>query len=233
DDIAGLGTVGQIITVNRAVPVVILADGQEQDVRTQQKTVGALLHERDVAFGPQDTVSVDREALISPHMTIKINRVKIVVVKQTETIKHGVTSIKDPNLESGIVTVKTAGHDGQKSVTYRVNYQNGSEQARELLAQTVIAEPVAEVRVLGTMVKSGPTADDWYKLRMCESGNNYANKHNDSFRGAYQFGYATWKAVGGTGDPADASSAEQDMRAGILFSRRGSAPWPVCGRFLN
>ncbi len=233
DDIAGLGNVGQVITINRAVPVVLLADGHEQTVRTQQKTVGGLLHERDVAFGPKDTVSVDREAEIQPKMVIQVNRVKVVVVKQTETIGHEVTTIKDPNLESGTVAVKTPGKPGQKEVTYRVHYQNGSEQVREVLAQTVIEQPVTEVKVYGTKAKSGPTPENWLRLRLCESGNNYANKHNSLYRGAYQFSYGTWGSVGGSGDPADASPAEQDMRAQLLYSRRGASPWPVCGRFLR
>ncbi|HEX7259612.1 MAG TPA: transglycosylase family protein, partial [Candidatus Saccharimonadia bacterium] len=82
-------------------------------------------------------------------------------------------------------------------------------------------------------VKSGPSEDDWYRLRICESGNNYANKHNSLYRGAYQFSYATWKTVGGSGDPADAAPAEQDMRAVMLFNRSGWSQWPVCGRYLR
>ena len=35
------------------------------------------------------------------------------------------------------------------------------------------------------------------------------------------------------GDPAGiAPPAEQDLRARILYDRRGRQPWPVCGRFL-
>jgi len=37
--------------------------------------------------------------------------------------------------------------------------------------------------------------------------------------------WASWRAVGGTGDPADASPAEQDMRALMLYQRAGFAPW--------
>jgi hypothetical protein len=40
---------------------------------------------------------------------------------------------------------------------------------------------------------------------------------------------ATWRSVGGSGDPALASAAEQDRRARALATERGTAPWPVCG----
>ena len=49
------------------------------------------------------------------------------------------------------------------------------------------------------------------------------------YRGAYQFSYSTWAAVGGKGDPAAASMEEQTRRAAILYSRSGPGQWPVCG----
>lgn len=68
-------------------------------------------------------------------------------------------------------------------------------------------------------------------IRQCESGGNYrAISPGGKYRGAYQFDYGTWRSVGGTGDPAAASPAEQDKRAAILYAQRGAQPWPVCGR---
>jgi hypothetical protein len=51
-----------------------------------------------------------------------------------------------------------------------------------------------------------------------------------TYRGAYQFDLPTWASVGGRGDPAAAPPLEQDYRAVVLLQRRGTAPWPVCGR---
>ncbi|UUY06140.1 transglycosylase family protein [Svornostia abyssi] len=61
-------------------------------------------------------------------------------------------------------------------------------------------------------------------------GNPRAISANGMYRGKYQFSRATWRTVGGKGDPAAASEAEQDRRAAILYRRSGPAPWPVCGR---
>jgi peptidoglycan endopeptidase LytE len=67
-------------------------------------------------------------------------------------------------------------------------------------------------------------------IRACESGGNYgAVSSGGQYRGAYQFDYQTWASVGGSGDPAAASPAEQDMRAQQLLNRSGSSPWPNCG----
>ena len=67
-------------------------------------------------------------------------------------------------------------------------------------------------------------------IAACESGGDpHAIGGGGAYRGKYQFDYGTWASVGGSGDPAAASEAEQDRRAAMLYARSGSAPWPVCG----
>ncbi len=68
------------------------------------------------------------------------------------------------------------------------------------------------------------------RISRCESGGNpQAVSASGRYRGKYQFSRATWRTVGGTGDPAAASEAEQDRRAAALLERSGTAPWPNCG----
>lgn len=67
-------------------------------------------------------------------------------------------------------------------------------------------------------------------IAACESGGDpTAVSAGGTYRGLYQFDQGTWESVGGTGDPAAASPAEQSYRAALLYSRSGSSPWPVCG----
>ena len=68
------------------------------------------------------------------------------------------------------------------------------------------------------------------RIAMCESGGNpHAISPGGMYRGLFQFSMATWAAIGGTGDPAQASVAEQYRLAAILYERSGSGQWPVCG----
>jgi hypothetical protein len=64
----------------------------------------------------------------------------------------------------------------------------------------------------------------------CESGGNPATDTGNGFYGKYQFTLQTWQAVGGSGNPAAASEAEQDRRAAALYAQAGAGQWPVCGR---
>jgi hypothetical protein len=58
----------------------------------------------------------------------------------------------------------------------------------------------------------------------------YASDTGNGFYGAYQFTLGTWRSVGGSGNPAHASPAEQDARAWALYESRGLQPWPTPAR---
>ena len=67
------------------------------------------------------------------------------------------------------------------------------------------------------------------KIAQCESGGDpTAISADGTYRGKYQFTRATWRDMGGSGDPAAADEATQDAMAAKLYAVRGSAPWPVC-----
>jgi transglycosylase-like protein len=67
-------------------------------------------------------------------------------------------------------------------------------------------------------------------IASCESGGDpTAVSADGAYHGLYQFDYGTWASVGGSGDPAAASPAEQSYRAALLYSQSGSSPWPICG----
>ena len=76
---------------------------------------------------------------------------------------------------------------------------------------------------------SGDPATVLAKIAQCESGGDpTAISPGGHYRGKYQFSRATWRAMGGTGDPAKASEAEQDRIAAKLLAARGTSPWPNC-----
>jgi peptidoglycan hydrolase-like protein with peptidoglycan-binding domain len=78
---------------------------------------------------------------------------------------------------------------------------------------------------------SGDAAATLQRIAQCESGGNPSAVSADgTYRGKYQFDRDTWRAMGGSGDPADAPEAEQDRIAAALLAQRGTAPWPVCAK---
>jgi hypothetical protein len=75
-----------------------------------------------------------------------------------------------------------------------------------------------------------PVSPKMEAIAACESGGNPRADTGNGFYGKYQFTAQTWASVGGRGNPAEASEAEQDKRAALLYAREGASPWPVCGR---
>jgi len=78
--------------------------------------------------------------------------------------------------------------------------------------------------------KGGGTAT-LEEIAECESGGDPTAVSRDGrYRGKYQFSRATWRSLGGEGDPAKAPEAEQDRLAKLLMKRQGPSAWPTCSK---
>ena len=104
---------------------------------------------------------------------------------------------------------------------------------------TVLTSPKTQVETVGTKSRPAPTYStnglDWEAVAQCESGGNWHINTGNGFYGGLQFDYGTWLSNGGGAyaPRADlASEAQQIAVANHLYARRGSSPWPVCGRRL-
>lgn len=85
--------------------------------------------------------------------------------------------------------------------------------------QPVTTTPVGAVLAYGELAA----------IRACEQGTaGYATNTGNGYYGAYQFSLSTWASVGGTGNPANASPAEQDMRAQMMIDAGRRGEWPNC-----
>jgi peptidoglycan hydrolase-like protein with peptidoglycan-binding domain len=78
----------------------------------------------------------------------------------------------------------------------------------------------------GTAARTGSLLQ---RIGACESGGDpRAVSADGRYRGKYQFSRATWRALGGRGDPAKAPESLQDRMAAKLLAVRGTSPWPNC-----
>ena len=100
-------------------------------------------------------------------------------------------------------------------------------------SQTLAALGLKGVAAPGTAVTATKASTNSSPLlaaiAKCESGGDpTAVSGGGRYRGKYQFTRSTWRSVGGSGDPAQASEAEQDRRAEILMKTAGPSQWPAC-----
>lgn len=87
------------------------------------------------------------------------------------------------------------------------------------------AQPRAHVATPAVSVSDGSV---WDQIARCESGGNWSINTGNGYYGGLQFTLGSWKGVGGSGYPNQASREEQIARAQILQSRQGWGAWPAC-----
>ena len=86
-------------------------------------------------------------------------------------------------------------------------------------------------RTTGKRSSSRGTSGLLARIAACESGGDPAAVSPDGrYRGKYQFSRATWRGLGGKGDPAAAPEAVQDRMAALLLKTQGPGAWPSCAR---
>lgn len=87
--------------------------------------------------------------------------------------------------------------------------------------------------VAGAGAASAASDSQLAALRECESGGNYQINTGNGYYGAYQFSASTWRSLGYSGLPHNASPATQDRAARELQARSGWGQWPACSRKLG
>jgi len=106
---------------------------------------------------------------------------------------------------------------------------------------TTITETTEAATPTPPPAAGGPTAEQWFQVRMCESTNDYTINTGNGYYGAYQFSPVTWNFIAERFRPDligvlphAASPADQDQMAQILYDQPwgGKGQWPTCGRVL-
>jgi peptidoglycan hydrolase-like protein with peptidoglycan-binding domain len=150
---------------------------------------------------------------------------------QTQATAAAKPSVKQVQKALGI---KADGVMGPQTVRALKRFQraHGIRVSGKVNAATLKALGITPVQTDRSLQSSTPTGDPvtiLARIAQCESGGDItAVSANGRYFGKYQFSRATWEALGGSGSPADADEATQDLFAARLYADRGTAPWPAC-----
>jgi predicted ribosomally synthesized peptide with SipW-like signal peptide len=228
---------GMELTITTPKEIVLVNDGQERVVTTTAATAGDLLAEQGIALSETDRTSLFLNQGLLNRMRLQVFRVQVSEIAETTPIAHERVETQDPNVLEGEKTVTQPGVAGEQVTNIRVTVVDGVETAREVLSTSVTREAVPELVTVGTKPRptNTPAADglNWAALAKCESGGRVdAVSSNGLYHGLYQFSVSTWRSVGGSGLPSDASADEQTYRAQLLYNTSGRSSWPHCGKYL-
>ena len=139
-----------VVQVTRAFPVQITADGKTHMLRTTGGSVGSILADAGITLQPEDNVSPAADEKLTAEGDITVRRVMVKNEEIKESIPYESRSINTPDLRYGQSRVSVQGQVGEKTTTYRVEYRDGEEYSRTLLASEVTKQPVTEIVENGT-----------------------------------------------------------------------------------
>lgn len=149
-DFIKTGAIGEQVVVTRATPVNVDLYGTQVVLRTQAKTVGDLIKEKNINIIPKDQIVPAENTPITPGQQISFIRTG----SKTETVKEDIAmpvqTINDANLAYGTNAVRQQGAPGQQVVTYQVAITNNVETARTVIQKVVTRQPVTQIVVVGT-----------------------------------------------------------------------------------
>jgi LysM repeat protein len=113
-------------------------------------------------------------------------------------------------------------------MAYEGKHRKPSAALRNI-ARVVVAGAVVGVPLVVATAQAQADPVNWDAIAQCESGGNWGTSTGNGYYGGLQFSPGTWAANGGSGNPANASKAEQIRVAENVLQSQGIGAWPVCG----
>jgi uncharacterized protein YabE (DUF348 family) len=141
--------VGLQLTILRAKPIVLDLYGKKTEIRTQAKTVGDMLIEKNITLGIKGRVSVPKETPISQGMDVRVWREGVQTVSIDQEIPVSSRLVYDTDRPIGYRAIRTAGTAGIRSITYQLNIKDGVEISRVEIANLITRSATEQIEVIG------------------------------------------------------------------------------------
>lgn len=143
---------GLTITLTRARPITLIADGQSLATRTNQTTVDAALAEAGLALVGQDYATPALDQPLPADGVIRIVRVREETLVSQETLPYETVYQAQADWEIDTVQALQAGVNGAKERRVRVRYEDGVEVSRVDEGEFVAQSPTPYVIGYGTNI---------------------------------------------------------------------------------
>ena len=231
----------------------VIADGTTTDiVASSSEGTTAILEKAGVSAGPIDRVTLENK---DGETTLRVARVVRGTVSTTTEIPYETEEREDAEAEEGTEKTVQEGVAGSEVTEAYQETIDGNVTVSAVLSTTrteptkrVVSKGTKAKKTEDTPASSssgaassgssssgsspaapaavsGDDAAIWAAIAQCESGGNPSINTGNGYYGMYQFSLPTWRSVGGSGLPSDASVEEQTMRARMLHQRSGWGQW--------
>ena len=200
---------GSRLVIDRAVGVMIQADGKQQVAYSTEDTVGGVIESLNLKLSEHDRIVPEADSPLREGMTVSVVRVRKEVTETRRPIAFKVVEQKSADLEEGKTKVVTEGQKGV--VVYKTEkvYEDGQLVSEETVGKTIAKPAVQQVVAVGTKKKaevaiasfSGPpTAAEAQVVKLNGKSVKVKRMLNNVTLTAYSAGFAsTGKSKGDEG----------------------------------
>lgn len=141
---------GARVIIRKGRTFTLNIDGNIEIITTTKKTVREAFEEAGVYLGESDRVEPELDSLIEEGMNVSVYRVAYQEISVDSEIAFTTREVSDSSIAKGTTRIKTKGVNGLVRTRYAITTENGTEVKREVLSQTVISQPKAQVVAVGT-----------------------------------------------------------------------------------
>ncbi len=165
-------TPNMTITIHRARPISIVADGVTVETRARGTTIAAALAEAGLTLVGQDYTIPAEDTPLLPGMHVRVIRVSEDFVMEDTTTAYETLWQADSALEIDQRAVRQTGQNGIARTTYRLRFENGIEVSRTEESNEVVQAVRNQVIAYGTNVvlrtvdTPGGPRQYWRRIRM-------------------------------------------------------------------
>lgn len=154
---------GTEINITRAMTVTVEADGREKVLYVTGGTVRDMLGKASVELREKDLINYPLYMSVKPYDRITITRIDEEVQIETEAIPYQVVTKKNNSMDEGTSRVVQEGQQGELERRILVTYQDGVEIDRQLVSESVKAEPVNRIVEKGTVKRITNSRGDSFR----------------------------------------------------------------------
>jgi len=203
---------GDVIEINQAIPVNVVADGKTSKQYTTEKTVQAAIKQLNISIRSQDKIEPSLDKELKANDTIKIVRVETKVTSQEKTVPFSIVKKEDSSLTKGTEKVVQSGKVGVVVEQIEQRFEDGVLVADAVVKESVKAEAVDQVVAIGTAkAKSAITT-----MSNNTSASQTVTVGNYTFKASEVLKNVTLTAY--TAGPESTGKSEGDKNYGITAS---------------
>ncbi|MBR5156104.1 MAG: G5 domain-containing protein [Clostridia bacterium] len=162
---------GMKIEIYRAFNVTVTEKGETRNLVATQRTAGEVLTE--LGYNPKktDKITPGYDEKVSDFDEITLIRVKEETIKVEEEIPYESKERENKSLASGARKLVQRGVPGEKTVSYKITYEDGVEVSREKVNEEVKTQPIAQIREVGPKKATNYTIASAGTVQTSRSGN--------------------------------------------------------------